>query len=516
MTRSVRGRFAFTVVANLARSALSFVTGMLLARSLGPVSFGNMAFLLGTFIALRQLLDMGTSTAFYTFMSQRRQSKRHVAAFFAWLALQFGVVLLVVGFLFPARWVELVWHGERRELVVLAFAAAFMQNTLWPVVQQAGESQRQTVWVQGVGAAVAAMHLLVVLSLWWGGLLGLYAIFVALTVEFLLAAVVTFKWLSGRSAAVPAVAAPVASEAGGPMWRSYLRYCLPLIPYSWMGFAYEFADRWLLQNYGGSVQQAYYAVSAQFASVALLATASILNIFWKEIAEAHYNGDHGRTRALYRRISRTLFLVGAIVAGYLLPWSADLLRLLLSGTYVAGASTLMVMFLYPVHQSLGQIGTTMLYATERVTLSVVVGIFFMLLSIGLTYFVLAPADARVPGLGLASMGLALKMVGLQVFQANIVAYIVARLWKWPFDWVFQPVGLLGCLGGGWLAHAAVTAVAGSFWPLPAVMALGGVVYAMLIVAFVYAMPWLTGLTRTELLLNASSVWRKTMISLKPA
>lgn len=29
--------------------------------------------------------------------------------------------------------------------------AAFMQNSVWPVVQQTGESQRQTVWVQGVG-----------------------------------------------------------------------------------------------------------------------------------------------------------------------------------------------------------------------------------------------------------------------------------------------------------------------------------------------------------------------------
>jgi O-antigen/teichoic acid export membrane protein len=283
-----------------------------------------------------------------------------------------------------------------------------------------------------------------------------------------------------------------------------------------MGFAYEFADRWLLQNYGGSVQQAYYAVSAQFASVALIATASILNIFWKEIAEAHYKGDHGRTQKLYRQISRTLFLVGAIVAGYLSPWAGDLLRLLLGDAYASGASTLVVMFLYPVHQSLGQIGGTMMFATERVMLSVVVGIIFMLLSIGVTYIVLAPADARVPGLGLASMGLALKMVGLQVFQANIIAYLIARLWKWPFDWVFQPVGLLGCLGCGWLGHAVVTGIAGASWPILSVMAFGGVLYMVMIAALVYAMPWLTGLTRTELVLNASNVWRRTITGFKPA
>jgi O-antigen/teichoic acid export membrane protein len=512
MTTSVRRRFIFTVGANVARAALSFVTGMLLARALGPVSFGRMAFLLGTFIAIRQLLDLGTSTAFYTFMSQRQQSPRHVAGFFLWLGLQFMLVLIVVGFFFPDGWVDFVWHKEQRDLVLLAFAAAFMQNSVWPVVQQIGESRRLTVKVQGMGAAVACVHLSVVLALWFMQTLAVYLVFIAILFEYLLAAVVMVAWLSRSKSAVTLESAAEVE----PIWRNYVRYCAPLVPYSWVGFAYEFADRWLLQNYGGSVQQAYYAVSAQFASVALIATTSILNIFWKEIAEAHFRGDHERTRTLYRQISRTLFLVGAVIAGFLSPWSAEVLRLLLSNAYADGAATLAVMFLYPLHQSLGAIGGTMMYATERVMLSVIVGIIHMSLSIVVTYFVLAPVDARVPGLGLASMGLAIKMVGLQILQANAIAFLIARAWKWPFDWAFQPVGMLGCLGCGWLTHALVTGVVGTALPLPAGMAVGGVLYVVAVTAFVYAMPWLTGLTRTELVSNVSTVWHRTFAGPKPA
>src|ERR1019366_10327056 len=109
MTASVRRRVAFTVGANLLRSVLSFVTGMLLARSLGPVSFGNMAFLLGTFVAIRQILDMGSSTAFYTFMSQRPQSRRFANLFFGWLGVQFVVPLCVVGLLFPFPLIEVIF-----------------------------------------------------------------------------------------------------------------------------------------------------------------------------------------------------------------------------------------------------------------------------------------------------------------------------------------------------------------------------------------------------------------------
>jgi O-antigen/teichoic acid export membrane protein len=506
MTNSVRKRFVFTVSANLLRSALSFVTGMLLARSLGPTAFGNMAFLLGTFVAIRQILDMGSSTAFYTFMSQRPRSGYFIKSFFVWLGVQFLVPLCVVGLLFPSHWVDVVWRGEQRALVALAFVATFMQNSLWPVMQQFGESRRQTLWVQSVGVAIVAIHLVAVLLLWAFGVLGLYAIFTAISVEYIAGAIVMLRWFPRRASADPTAT----ESAREPIFRLYLRYCLPLIPHAWISFAYEFADRWLLQNYGGSVQQAYYAVSAQFASIALIATSSILNIFWKEIAEAHYNANHARTQVLYRRISRVLFLVGAIAAGYLIPWADEVLRLILGAAYVSGAATLAIMFLYPVHQSMSQIGGTMLMATQRVKVQVVIGIAIMLLSIGVTYLVLAPPDAPVPGLGLASLGLALKMVCLQIVQANIIAYSIARIWKWRFDWAYQPVSVLGCLTLGWLAHRLAIGLAGRSWPVPAVMASGAIVYIMLIAALVYVMPWLAGSTRTEVVLETTMIVRKSI------
>jgi O-antigen/teichoic acid export membrane protein len=493
-TPSIGKRFVFTVGANLFRGGLSFATGMLLARWLGPASYGSMAFLLGTFLGFRQLLDLGSSSAFFTFLSQRPRSKRFVWAFFAWLAVQFIIPLCVIGLLFPSQWINVIWHGEQRGLVLLAFAAAFMQNSVWPVVQQAGESQRQTVRVQGVGAVVAAAHLLAVFLLWRLGMLGLCAIFAAITLEFILASVVAHRQFPYS----PAGDDISAAGASNPVFQSYLRFCLPLIPYSAVGFAYEFADRWLLQKYGGGIEQAYYAVGAQFAGIALIATTSILRIFWKEIAEAHYRGDHARTGRLYMKVSRLLFLIGAIIAGYLLPWAEALLGRILGPAYVGGATTLAIMFLYPVHQSMGQIGGTMLLATERTSLQVIIGIIFMVASIGVTYVVLAPKEAVVPGLGLASEGLAIKMFAMQFIQVNVIAYAIARIWKWPFDWVYQPVSLFGCVVLGWVAQYLAFKVMGSDVALPLRMGLAGALYLVLMGGFVYLLPSLAGLTRGEI------------------
>ena len=490
---SVRRRFAFTLVSNLLRSLLSFVTGLLVAKWLGPTTFGSMAFLLGTFGGVRLLLDLGTSTAFFTFLSQQPRSKHFVRVYYAWLATQFVVPALVMAFLLPAGWIEAFWPGQERWLVVVAFAAAYMQNSVWPVVQQAGEAQRRTVTVQAIGLVVVAVHLVAVALLWLTGTLGLYAVLGAVALEHLIAAVVTQRLLADGH--------PTPREPGDDLAaivRKYGVYCLPLIPYAVVGFAQEFADKWLLQTYGGAVQQAYYAVGAQFAAIALLATTAILRILWKEVAEAHHQRDHERAYRMYSRVSRVLFLVGAAVAGMLIPWSADLLRTLLGPEYAGGAAALAIMFLYPIHQSIGQVTTTVLYATERVTLQVMTGVVGMLVGLAGGYLVLAPRDAAIPGLGLASVGLAVKMVAVQMVFVNVLAFLIARLWRQRFDWAYQPVALVGCLGSGWLAAEAARAMLPAPAPLVFPMALAGVLHLALVGAFVWALPFTAGTTRDQL------------------
>jgi O-antigen/teichoic acid export membrane protein len=495
VTGSIRGRFVFTICANILRSGLAFSTGLLLARWLGPTLYGDMSFLIGTFMGLRQLLDMGSSSAFFTFLSQRPRSRRFVWSFFAWLFVQFVVPLLAIGVLFPEHWIKTTWQGEQRSLVLLAFVAAFLQNSVWPVIQQAGESQRGTRWVQGVGVSIAAAHLAAVVLLRRFGALGLGAVFLVIAVEYALAAVVAHGHFEYATEAEAVEGGPE------PGMEKYLAFCLPMIAYSCVGFAYTFADDWLLQIYGGGTQQAFYAIGAQFAGVSLIATTSVLSIFWKEIAEANHRGDRARAGTLYRRISRLLFLVGAAIAGFLMPWTDALLRYLLGAAYAGGAAAMMIMFVYPIHQSMGQIGGTMLFATERTSIQVSIGIAFMIASMAVTYFVLAPVGAAVPGLGLAAAGLAVKMVVMQVIQVNVIAYVIAKIWGWPFDWLYQPVSLLSCAVLGWGARAAAVGLSGAGWPLPAQMIFGGVVYLAFVAALVGVMPWLAGLSREELLLD---------------
>ena len=493
---SIRSRFIFTVGINFFKSLLSFITGILLARLLGPEFYGNMAFLLGSFMGVLRLLNMGSSSAFFTFLSQKTRSRKFVLLFFLRVSIQLIATLIVIGLFFPAHWIENIWLGQKLSLVLLAFLAIFMQGTVWSVIQQAAESQKRTYLVQSIGLGITLIHLLSVILLWLLDWLGLYAIFTAILIEYFIAAIIVHKKYIYTSVEKT----EIINTDEEKIFKKYLNYCLPLVPYSWVAFAYIFVDRWLLQYYSGSVEQAYYTVAAQFAAIALIFTTSILRIFWKEIAEAQEQGNNEHVRRLYKKVSRLLFFISAFIAGFLIPWSEVIISNILGENYKEGVSTLAIMFLYPVYQTMGQIGGTMLYASEKVLIQSIIGIVFMVASMIVTYLVLAPSDAFVAGLGLASEGLALKMVVMQFIQVNVTAYAIARIWNWSFDWLYQPFGLLSCIGLGWIVNAGATSFIGEMFPWFVTLFVSGVFYIFLVAILVYIMPWLIGMTRKEIYL----------------
>jgi O-antigen/teichoic acid export membrane protein len=493
VTQSIRARFGFSLLANVSKAAISFGTGLLVARGLGPEQYGTMVFLLGTFTAARQLFDLGTSSAFFTFLSQRNRNFRFVGLYFFWLALQFLVTLLAVGLLFPDSWIDLIWRGEQRNLVILAFLAVYIQSVLWSAFLQMGESQRLTRWVQGVAVTVALAHLLLVVFAWWGKWLNIHTILILLIFEWLIAVAVIAKQLHFS---------PSSAEIGTAksVFNEFWRYCAPLVLYSWLGFVYEFADRWLLQTYAGSVQQAYYAVAYQFGAIAAIATSSILNIFWKEIAEAHHQNNHERVAMLYQRVSKGLFFVAASCAGFLAPWAEDVLRITLGAAYVGGATTLAIMFFYPLHQSMGQIGGTLAYATGRVALQVKIGMVFMVASIVVTFFVLADVSAPLPGLGLGSLGLAGKMVVMQILGVNALAFCLSRSLGVKFDWIFQVTATCLCLTAGLVAYAVSQILFDVPTQIWVALPVAGIIYSMLLLIFLRISPNTAGLSKSDLTL----------------
>lgn len=488
---TIRGRFAITAIASLLRSLLSFLTGIMLARGLGPENYGILLFLLGISLALRQLLDLGTSSAFFTFLSQRQRSRRFVELYFLWLVLQIGLPVVAILYLLPDSWVGSIWHLDSRHLVAMALLASFLQNGVWPTILQMGESQRATWKFQVLGLCLAATTFLSVVVLWYWSILGLILVLLTLIVEYLAAA-----WIAMSN--LRFVGEDDQDESLKVVLAKYGKYCAPMIPYGWIGFAYSFADVWLLQRFGGSVEQAYYGLSLQIASASVIVAASIQNVFWKEIAEASHMGDMRRTAYLYRRVSRATYFASALFAGLAIPWTEEILLLAAGPQYAHGAVVLAILCVYPVQQSMAHVETTMLMATERTKTQVHIGIWFMLISIIVTYLMLAPTNEAVPGLGLASTGLAVKMVVMVTLQVIVMAVVNSKFLNVVIDFRHRIVSLIVAVSTGWLSAQLAKVLFFDLGIGLCILIPAASLYVLFTVLILYAMPWLVDASRQEL------------------
>jgi O-antigen/teichoic acid export membrane protein len=265
-------RFGATFLVNIARTGLSFLSGVVVARGLGASGYGDLTFLMGSFAAISHLLEMGTSSAFYTFISQRPRSRMFLALYAGWMAAQFAVTALAVGVLLPPGMLERLWLGHARGSILLACAASFLMTQAWPTVSQLGEARRRTVLVQTAALLQTAAHLV---------LIALAAVWQRLSVSavlWILAAEYAVLIAGFGPALLRANLSPSSEEREEPrrVLASFASYCRPLIVYGWVGCLYMFADGWLLQRYGGAEQQGFFAIGRQFANISLIATTSML------------------------------------------------------------------------------------------------------------------------------------------------------------------------------------------------------------------------------------------------
>ncbi|MDB9916153.1 lipopolysaccharide biosynthesis protein [Pseudomonadales bacterium] len=437
---TTKNRLFFSVGANGIKAALSLVLGMLVARSLGPENYGDLAFLLGSFWAIRALLDMGMGSAFYTFISQKDQDRKYYLVHFMWLACQFLFSLFLIGLLLPESLLDRIWLGQERELIVWALLATFLQNQVWQTVIQAYESERKTSRIQIASLCVILVQLIVVLSFVVLSSLSVLLFLKIISVEYFL--FTTFMCLRlGKEHREKSIQEE--NPSFNVVVTEYYHYCRPLVIVGMMSFVYEIADRWLLQRYGGSDQQAFYQVAMQLSVVSVLVTTSILNVLWKEIAESNKNGDDARVIDLYHRLTRMLIATAMFFSCFLAPWAEEIVVLLLGADYKDAWPALFIMLFYPIHQCLGQINGTLFRATGVTSLLMRITVVSLLASLPLSYFLIAPtSEVTFPGLELGALGLAIKVVGLNIVFVNIESWFISRRYGSPFKWRQQITGTI--------------------------------------------------------------------------
>lgn len=487
-------RFLYSAGANLIRSLLSFITGIMLARWLGPAEFGNMAFLLGTFLGLRQLFDLGSSSAFFTFLSQHTRSWTFVRRYIYWLALQLAIPVLLIISVFPFRVNVDIWQNFDTLLVVLAFAASFSQGTLWSVAQQLAEANRKTAFVQRLGILAALFHVIAIFMFAKIGVTGLYPIFIAIVLEYLVVFYIVILNLYRDS--IHRLAADQISLE--PKLRDYWDYCIPLLPLFILGAIQELVDRWSLQHFGGAVDQGHYAFGYQLAGVAALFVTALVRVLWKEVAEAYHQNNINQMIELFSRVLRFMRYIAGTVVGFVAVFADRLIDILGGSRYGEAAMTMSILSIYIGYMTISQLYSMLLMATGKVKTIGCLGTITSLGSIILTYTFYEFIPYEFQGaLGAAGV-LAVKMVVVEVIATTLFSFMLYRIWKvnlktWMQVWCI----LLG------VAAAFISKKIGLVFIAEGqsiiLLATGAFLYLSLMTILLLFAPWIFGLKKVEIM-----------------
>ena len=203
--------------------------------------------------------------------------------------------------------------------------------------------------------------------------------------------------------------------------RRWWRYASPLIALEYYMPLASFVGAYLIQAWYGSTEQGYLGLATRWSSLVLLFTAAALNIVWREVASAVARDDRDEAARIYMRFNHLLIFLAATLCVWLSLASRTLVVSVAGEAFRPAVPAMMIMAFYPLAQTCGQMSSA---ALKAVGLTAAYRNWSVLISIPdvlLTYFLVAPREASVPGLGLGAVGVALKMsiyslVSVQVFE----------------------------------------------------------------------------------------------------
>lgn len=500
-TPTLARRYLYKLLANVASVPVYLVMEAILPRALGPQMYGNYSFATNLFQQLSGFLDMGTSTCFYNALS-RRQHETGLIAFYLRVSLLVACIGLGVAWLMQIPAVGgLLMPDVPGWLAPLAAVWAFL--TWWGrVLRSMNDAVGATVPSEMSRTVIALLAALALASLYWLDILNVYSLFgqqyAMLAATALGYWVVSKKAWEERFGREGRFSLRLTGEQSRTYAREFFHYSHPLFVQALLTFAMLSVERWLLQWFDGSTQQAYYALAQKVCIACFLFVSAMTPLIMREFSIAWGNRDMEGMGRLMQRFAPLLYAVAAYFSCFSAVEAGALVNLFGGAEFAPAVLPVQIMAFYPLHQAYMQLASSVFHAAGRTRTTRNITMLDAVYGFAAVWLLLAPEEYF--GLHLGAVGLACKTVGVQFLTVNIQLYMASRLI--PFSWLRNLAHQFWCLGvllGLALGCHELTLRLGigDAVSLPRFFC-AGVLYTLAVGLALFLLPGLAGLRRSEL------------------
>lgn len=490
---SLRSRYFYKMSA----SGMSMMSGLLnymfLSRGLGPVGVGKYNFLVNFFDQTFNLLDSGTLRHVYNRISQGRETKEWMGFYLLYLAGMALLVFVAVGIAIFSGFSQWIWPGQEHVYII---AAMLISLILWTM-------QVMAQFADAGGLTVKTERIRILQSVSGSFLLGLFFLagYLTLSSYFLLnyfiygTLILVWIRILGKSGFRIFEKIRLHRERIVKFVPETWRFIRPLVLYSVVGIMVGIFEKWLLQVFGGAIEQGYFWFGLRVQQFCIMFTMAFMPLIVREYAIAHDQGDNERVVGLYKRYI-PLFVLFAGYLAFFVAVEAEKLTFIVGGKQFKDSSIVTAILMFQaIYFPIGNFTSSLYLATGRTALYSGIGIVGVLAGLPITFFLVAPSAYY--GLGLGAVGLAIKMIIAELFITNYYLYYICRIYRMPFRAIMQiqitvPIFLLG------IAVFAEKTVDYFIPGLISSFLVEGVLYTALTVAGVALFPGIFGVNRADI------------------
>ncbi len=449
----LRKRYLYKLGTNLIGFALSLITAGIIPRGLGPTAYGNFYFLNNFFNQVANFLDLGTSMAFYTKISRRPQETELIRFYWGFASLISLVMLLAVWIALTFGLESWLWPDQTMHYI---WMAAILGLLTWysTIVNYLVDAYALTTKTEIVRIQQRLLGVILIVLMLRFSLFSLDNFFLYNYAIVLFACVGWWRVMNQAGLSIlPTMRLPFSKVKN--YVREFYEYTAPLIVFAVTSLLVNMLDRWLLQRFAGSIQQGFFSLSYKIGAICFLFTSAMTPLLTREFATAFGRQDIKQMQSLFRRYVPTLYTLAAFLAVFVAV-QADKVSLIFGGSEYQGATlAVSIMAFYPIHQTYGQLTSSLLWATGQTKVFRNLGVAFMLAGLPVSFWLVAPP--QLLGLNLGATGLAIKMVALQFVGVNLYLWFNVRFLHLHFrKFLYHQLYSLAVLASiAWLASRIV-------------------------------------------------------------
>jgi O-antigen/teichoic acid export membrane protein len=493
---SLKKRYFYKLFTNFLGLGVSLVTQIIVPRGLGPKSYGDFSFLSDYFNQLAGFFDMGTSIGFYTKLSQRPKEFKLVVFYFYFIAIASLLLLAFVVVAHTTKMYTRLWPGQELFYIYLA---AFLGIFVWLIntMNRMTDAYALTVSAELGKVFQKLIGVFIIIMFFVYNKLNLGSFFFYnYFIHFLL--LIVLACIMKRSGYSLLRSWKLTGEEIKNYTKEFYQYSHPLFIYSLVGLFAGIFDRWLLQVYGGSIQQGFFGLSYQIGAVCFLFSSAMTPLVTREFSIAYNNKDLVLMATLFRKHIPLLYSITAFLACFVAVNADKVTHIIGGGKFKDAAWTVSIMAFYPIHQTYGQLSGSVFYATGQTRLYRNIGVVFMLIGLPVTYLLVAHHDEF--GINSGATGLAIKMILLLIVAVNVQLYFNAKFLKLSFlKYLGHQIFSVSCLVTiAAITNLVVDQISVLCESIILRLLLSGIFYTIIVVGFVYCIPVTFGLKRQNI------------------